>query len=460
MDKVEFLILRNLLHNEEYVRKVIPFIKSEYFEDTNQKIVFEEILKFIQQYNQPATKEVLCIEVEKRQDINDTSFKEIIQLVSCLDDVPSEFNWLVDTTEKWCRDRAIYLALMESIHIADGKDEKKNRDSIPSILSDALAVSFDNHVGHDYLLDYEQRYELYHKKEDKIEFDLEYFNKITKGGLPNKTLKIALAGTGVGKSLFMCHVASSVLLQGRNVLYITMEMAEEKIAERIDANLLNVNIQEITDLPKVMFDNKVNKLASKTQGTLIIKEYPTATAHAGHFKALLNELALKKSFRPDIIFIDYLNICASSRYSKLGNVNSYTHIKAIAEELRGLAVEFNVPIVSATQTTRSGYGSSDVELTDTSESFGLPATADLMFALISTEELEELGQIMVKQLKNRYNDPTKYKRFVVGVDRSSMKLYDVEESAQSDIMSDMIPDKPINKFGERESNDSFADFKV
>jgi len=355
MEKVEVLILRNLLHNEKYVRKVIPFIKSEYFEDFNQKVIFEEILKFVQQYNQPATKEVLCIEVENRQDINDTSFKEITQIVSYLDDEPTEFNWLVDTTEKWCRDRAIYLALMESIHIADGKDDKKNRDSIPSILSDALAVSFDTHIGHDYLLDYEQRYESYHRKEEKIEFDLDYFNKITKGGLPNKTLNIALAGTGVGKSLFMCHVASSVLLQGRNVLYITLEMAEERIAERIDANLLNVPIQDIVDLPKQMFENKVNNLAKKTQGTLIIKEYPTASAHSGHFKALLNELALKKSFRPDIIFIDYLNICASSRYKSNLSVNSYSYIKAIAEELRGLAVEANVPIVSATQTTRSGY---------------------------------------------------------------------------------------------------------
>lgn len=355
MEKVEFLILRNLLYNEKYIRKVIPFIKSEYFEDQNQKIVFEEILSFVQEYNQPATKEVLCIEIEKRTDINEQSFKEIAQIISCLEDVPAEFNWLINTTEKWCRDRAIYMALMESIHIADGNDEKKNRDSIPSILSDALAVSFDNHVGHDYLQDYEQRYESYHKKEDKIEFDLEYFNKITKGGLPNKTLNIALAGTGVGKSLFMCHVASSVLLQGRNVLYITLEMAEERIAERIDANLLNVPIQDIVELPKQMFENKVTNLAKKTQGTLIIKEYPTASAHAGHFKSLLNELALKKSFKPDIIFIDYLNICSSSRYKGNSNINSYTFVKAIAEELRGLAVEFNVPIVSATQTTRSGY---------------------------------------------------------------------------------------------------------
>ena len=458
MEKVEFLILRNLLHNEEYIRKVIPFIKSEYFEDTNQRIVFEEILSFVQEYNQPATKEVLCIEVEKRQDINDTGFKEIIHLISCLEDVPTEFNWLVDTTEKWCRDRAIYLALMESIHIADGKDEKKNRDSIPSILSDALAVSFDTHVGHDYLLDYEQRYESYHRKEEKIEFDLEYFNKITKGGLPNKTLNIALAGTGVGKSLFMCHVASSVLLQGRNVLYITLEMAEEKIAERIDANLLNVNIQELSDLPRSTFETKVTNLAKKTQGTLIIKEYPTASAHSGHFKALLNELALKKSFRPDIIFIDYLNICASSRHKANSSINSYSYIKSIAEELRGLAVEFNVPIVSATQTTRSGFGNSDVELTDTSESFGLPATADLMFALISTEDLEGLGQIMVKQLKNRYNDPTIYKRFVVGIDRAKMRLYDCEQSAQKDIV-DTGQEEEYNDSEEKKLKKSFEGFK-
>jgi replicative DNA helicase len=457
MEKVEFLILRNLLYNEAYVRKVIPFLKSEYFEDYNQKIVFEEILSFVQEYNQPATKEVLCIEIEKRTDINEQTFKEIIQVISCLEDVPVEMGWLVNTTEKWCRDRAIYLALMESIHIADGNDEKKNRDSIPSILSDALAVSFDNHVGHDYLQDYEQRYESYHKKEDKIEFDLEYFNKITKGGLPNKTLNIALAGTGVGKSLFMCHVASSVLLQGRNVLYITLEMAEERIAERIDANLLNVPIQDIVELPKNIFETKVNNLAKKTQGTLIIKEYPTASAHAGHFKSLLNELALKKSFKPDIIFIDYLNICASSRYKGNSNINSYTFVKAIAEELRGLAVEFSVPIVSATQTTRSGYGSSDVELTDTSESFGLPATADLMFALISTEELEGLGQILVKQLKNRYNDPTIHKRFVIGIDRAKMRLYDCEQSAQNDIL-DNGKDEEYD-YEEKKPKKSFEGFK-
>ena len=434
MDRVETTILRNLVHDEEYLRKVIPFIEPDYFDNHQDRVIFEEIAQFIVKYNKPVSQEILKIEIENRLDINDDEFKEITGLLSSLDRQVVNSEWLVDTTEKWCRDRAIYLALMKSIKIADGQDEKKTRDAIPSILSDALAVSFDNHIGHDYLEDYEQRYESYHRKEEKISFDLEYFNKITKGGLPNKTLNIALAGTGVGKSLFMCHMASSVLLQGKNVLYITMEMAEERIAERIDANLLNVNIQEITDLPKIMYDSKVNNLSKKTQGSLIIKEYPTASAHSGHFKALLNELALKKSFKPDIIFIDYLNICASSRYRANSNVNSYSYIKAIAEELRGLAVETNLPIVSATQTTRSGYGSSDVELTDTSESFGLPATADLMFALISTEELEGLNQILVKQLKNRYNDPTVRKRFVIGIDRSKMRLYDCEQTAQEDMV--------------------------
>ena len=457
MDRVEILILRNLLYNEEYLRKVIPFIKSDYFEDPHQKITFQEIEKFVTEYNKPATKEVLCIEVEKRQDINDTSFTEVTKLISYLEDVATDYDWLCDTTEKWCRDRAIYLALMESIALADGKDKDKDRDAIPSILSEALAVSFDAHVGHDYLLDYEERYESYHRKEDKIPFDLEYFNKITKGGLPNKTLNIALAGTGVGKSLFMCHVAASALLGGKNVLYITAEMAEEKIAERIDANLLNIPIQEITDLPKSMFEEKVTKLSQKTQGSLIIKEYPTASAHSGHFRALLNELALKKSFRPDIVFIDYLNICASERYRAGSNVNSYTVVKAIAEELRGLACEANVPIVSATQTTRSGYGSSDVELTDTSESFGLPATADLMFALISTDDLEGLGQIMVKQLKNRYNDPTISKRFVVGIDRAKMRLYDCEQSAQDDILDSGQEEEYTNE--EPKPKKSFEGFK-
>jgi len=400
LERVEFLILKCLLNDEEYTRKVLPFIKEEYFEDFNQRVVYEEIKKFVIEYNSIPTRESLIIDVDDRSDLNQQQYGEICNLIQNLDPISVENDWLINTTEKWCRDRAIYLALMESVQLADGQGDK-NRDAIPSILQEALAVSFDNHVGHDYIVDAEGRYEYYRKKEDRIEFDLDYFNKITKGGLPNKTLNVALAGTGVGKSLFMCHVASSVLLQGRNVLYITMEMAEERIAERIDANLLNVNIKDISELPKSVFDTKINNISKKTNGTLIIKEYPTASAHAGHFKALLNELALKKSFRPDIIFIDYLNICASSRYRGNSTVNSYSYIKSIAEELRGLAVEANVPIVSATQTTRSGYGSSDVELTDTSESFGLPATADLMFALISTDDLEGLGQIMVKQLKNR-----------------------------------------------------------
>jgi replicative DNA helicase len=452
MEKVEFLVLKNLLHNEDFLRKCIPFIKPDYFQDANQRIVFEEITDFVNQYNDVPTQEILSIEIEKRSDINESNFKEVTQLISCLENEPTDHEWLLNTTEKWCRERAIYLALMESIQIADGQDNNKAPDAIPSILSDALAVSFDNHVGHDYLLDYEERYESYHRKENRIPFDLDFFNKITKGGLPNKTLNIALAGTGVGKSLFMCHMASSVLLTGKNVLYITMEMAEEKIAERIDANLLNVNIQDIGELPKQTFEKKVTNLAQKTQGTLIIKEYPTASAHSGHFTALLNELALKKSFRPDIIFIDYLNICASSRYRGGSNVNSYTVIKSIAEELRGLACEANVPIVSATQTTRSGYGSSDVELTDTSESFGLPATADLMFALISTEELESLGQILVKQLKNRYNDGNVYKRFVIGIDRAKMRLYDCEQTAQDDLLDNKkdeeytYDDKPKKTF--------------
>ncbi len=458
MEQIETTILKNLIFNEEYARKVIPFINPEYFQEKSQRVVFEETVKFIVNYGSLITLEALNIEIDNRRDLNETEIKSISELILNLNDSPIDNKWLIDSTEKWCRDRAIYLALMESIQIADGKDDKKGRDAIPHILSDALAVSFDNNIGHDYLNNYEERYEFYHRKEDKIEFDLEYFNKITKGGLPNKTLNIALAGTGVGKSLFMCHVASSVLLQGRNVLYITMEMAEEKIAERIDANLLNVPIQDLSDLPKQMFENKVTSLAKKTQGTLIIKEYPTASAHSGHFKALLNELSLKKSFKPDIIFIDYLNICASSRYRGNSNINSYTFVKAIAEELRGLAVEFNVPIVSATQTTRSGFGSSDVELTDTSESFGLPATADLMFALISTEELEGLGQILVKQLKNRYNDPTIYKRFIVGIDRAKMRLYDCEQSAQKDILDSGNEDE-YNYEEDKKPKKSFEGFK-
>tara|TARA_B100000029_G_scaffold362882_1_gene355915 strand:+ start:368 stop:1753 length:1386 start_codon:yes stop_codon:yes gene_type:complete len=434
MEKLELTILSNLVYNEDYSRKVIPFIKLDYFDVRSELIVCQQIIDFIAEYNKAITTEILSLEIQNREDLTEQEYRDTQDVISKLKKTDINTDWLVDATEKWCRDRAIYLALMSSIKIADGQDDKKGRDAIPGILSDALGVSFDNHVGHDYLEDYEQRYELYHKREDKIPFDLEFFDKITKGGVPNKTLNIALAGTGVGKSLFMCSFAANVLLQGKNVLYITMEMAEERIAERIDANLLDVNIRDITDLPRAIFENKVSNIAKKTQGSLIIKEYPTAAAHAGHFKQLLNELALKKSFRPDIIFIDYLNICASSRYKGNASANSYSYIKAIAEDLRGLAVEYNLPIVSATQTTRAGFGSSDIDLTDTSESFGLPATADFMFALISTEELDSINQIMVKQLKNRYNDLSINKRFCLGIDRSKMRLYDVEQNKGGELV--------------------------
>ena len=455
VDRIENKILSNLIHVEDYMRKVIPFIKDVYFDNVSEKTIFQEILDFINQYDGLPTKSVLTIEVENRKDLSEDMFKECVGIIDSFTDEKVDQTWLVDSTEKWCKERAVYLALMESVKIADGKDEKKNRDAIPSILSEALSVSFDDHIGHDYFADAESRYEFYHLKEDKIQFDLDMFNKITKGGLPRKTLNIALAGTGVGKSLFMCHQAASCLMEGKNVLYITLEMAEERIAERIDANLFNVDIKSIIELPKPMYDTKVEKITKKTHGQLIIKEYPTASAHAGHFRALLNELHLKKSFTPDIIFIDYLNICSSSRY-KGTIVNSYTFVKAIAEELRGLAVEANLPIVSATQTTRSGFGSTDVDLTDTSESFGLPATADFMFALISTEELEALNQIMVKQLKNRYNDPTMFKRFVVGIDRSKMKLYNVEDSAQKNIVDSGNTETELADTKSR----SFEGFKV
>ena len=433
MEAIESTIIKNLVSDDTYVRKVIPYIKPEYFNEYADKILFDIINNFVVTYGQTPTKEVLSIEVDNRKDLNEDSYKQLQVKIDDIDNTEVDSQWLLDATEKWCKQRAVYLALLDSVKIADGQDEKRTEDAIPSILQEALAVSFDDHIGHDYIEDYEDRFAFYHRNESKIPFDLSLFNKITKGGIPNKTLNVALAGTGVGKSLFMCHMAAASLLQGKNVLYITLEMAEEKIAERIDANLLNVNIKDIEDLPEQLFESKVTRLAQKTNGKLIIKEYPTASAHSGHFKALLNDLSLKKSFKPDIIFIDYLNICASSRY-KGALVNSYTYVKAIAEELRGLAVEFDLPIVSATQTTRSGYGSSDVDLTDTSESFGLPATADLMFALISTEELENINQIMVKQLKNRYNDLNLFKRFVVGIDRAKMRLYDVEDSAQVDIV--------------------------
>ena len=425
---IETTIINNLVFSERYCRKVLPFIKEDYFTSNGCRVVFSIIASYFSDYDSLSTPAVLTIEADKRDDLNEETYKEVNSIILGLTDEKSDFQWVTDTTEKWCQERAIYLSLMASIKIADGKDPKQDRGAIPSILSGALSVSFDSNIGHDYIQDSSLRYDFYHQREEKIPFDLEYFNRITKGGLPNKTLNVALAGTGVGKSLFMCHVASACLLQGKNVLYITMEMAEEKIAERIDANLLNVPIQQLQDLPKVMFENKVSKLEKKTQGKLIIKEYPTASAHVGHFKSLLNELSLKRSIKPDIVFIDYLNICASQRY-KGSIVNSYTYVKAIAEELRGLAVEANVPIVSATQTTRAGFGSSDVDLTDTSESFGLPATADLMFALISTEELEGMNQIMVKQLKNRYNDPTMDRKFCIGIDRSKMRLYDIEDAA-------------------------------
>ena len=457
-ERVPLTILKNLIHNETYTRQVIPFIEPDYFEERTDRIVFEEVAKFLNEYDKTPTKEVLHIEVEKRVDVTEEEYKNIEQLISALDPEESESKWLLDTTEEWCKQRAIYLALINSIKIADGQDEHKKPEAIPAILSEALAVGFDQHVGHDYIDDSEDRYAYYHRVENKIPFDLEYLNKITSGGISDKTLNIALAGTGVGKSLFMCHVASSCLVQGKNVLYITLEMAEEKIAERIDANLLDTNIKDIVELPEKIFNKKITNLSKKTGGKLIVKEYPTASAHCGHFKSLLQELKLKKSFSPDIIFIDYLNICASSRYRSAVNVNSYSYVKAIAEELRGLAVEFSLPIVSATQTTRSGFASSDPNLTDTSESFGLPATADLMFALISTEELEGLNQIMVKQLKNRYNDPTINKRFVVGIDRAKMRLYDVEQGAQQDIVED-IEVVQHNKKEQSQSKSKFDDFK-
>lgn len=429
-ERIETTILRNLLCNEQFYRKVVPFVKPDYFNETHEKVIYEEVWNFASNYELLPTKEVLTINIEGRKDLNDEVYQSAIKTIQSLSDDSVEYNWLLDTTEKWCKDRAIYLALMESIKIADDSNKKVSKDAIPAILQEALAVSFDEHVGHDYVNNVEERYDFYHLKEDKIPFDLDKFNFITKGGLPNKTLNVALAGTGVGKSLFMCHCAANCLQQGKNVLYITMEMAEEKIAERIDANLLNVNIKDIGTLPESIFTSRIQEIGRKTQGRLIIKEYPTASAHVGHFKSLLNELQLKKTFKPDIIFIDYLNICASARY-KGAIVNSYTYVKAIAEELRGLAVEHNVPLVSATQTTRSGFGNSDVDLTDTSESFGLPATADFMFALISTEDLEKDGHILVKQLKNRYNDPTFNKRFLIGVDRAKMKLYNVEVADSS-----------------------------
>jgi len=459
-ERIEQTILRNLLFTEEYYRKVVPFLKADYFQEYHEKIVFEEIADFASKYDKVPTQEVLTINLQNRNDLTDDAFQDSVQTVRGLTDEWVDYEWLLDATEKWCQDRAIYLALMRSIKIADGGDKKISKDAIPGILQEALAVSFDEHIGHDYLEQAEDRYDFYHRKEERIPFDLEKFNFITKGGLPNKTLNVALAGTGVGKSLFMCHMASAALTEGYNVLYITCEMAEEKIAERIDANLLNVNVKDIAELPQVLFNSKVQEIARKTRGKLIIKEYPTASAHAGHFGALLNDLKLKKDFKPDLIFVDYLNICASVRY-KGAIVNSYTYVKAIAEELRGLAVEHNVPIVSATQTTRSGYGNSDPDLTDTSESFGLPATADFMFALISTEELEQQGRLMVKQLKNRYSDLVTSRKFMVGIDRAKMKLYDVADDASSISINEEDPGEDFQQFSETQNRLSkFAEWNV
>ena len=457
-DSLELTILGNLIYNEQYMRKVLPFLKSDYFTDREYKIIFLEIHEYITQYDALPSLSAIAIECQERNDLNEDSYKTITGILNVLSNDSTDYDWLVNTTEKWCQERAIYLSLMESVKIADGQDTKRDKGAIPSILSEALGVSFNQSVGHDYVEDAQARFDFYHRSEDKIPFDLSYFNKITKGGLCNKSLNIALAGTGVGKSLFMCHVAAGALLQGKNVLYITLEMAEEKIAERIDANLLNIPIQKLGDLPKVMFDKKIESLNKKTQGKLIIKEYPTASAHVGHFKSLVSDLALKRGIKPDIIFVDYLNICASQRY-KGSIVNSYTYVKAIAEELRGFAVECCVPIVSATQTTRAGFGSTDVDLTDTSESFGLPATADLMFALISTEELEGMNQIMVKQLKNRYNDPTMNKRFCVGIDRAKMRLYDVEESAQDDLVDSGQPVQQIDLVKKFTAKKTFQELK-
>ena len=460
---LEKTILRNLLKSDGYTRKVLPFIKDEYFTVEEDRVLYKEIKEFVLKYNKSPTLDALHIEIDSLTNLKEDQVKNIVSTINDFRSNKDDTNidWLVDSTEKFCQEKALYHAIMTSIEIMNNKKSALTTGAIPSILSDALAVSFDPNVGHDYLGDFEKRYEYYHQVLEKIPFDLDFFNKITKNGLPKKTLNIALAGTGVGKSLFMCHVASGCLSQGHNVLYITMEMAEEKIAERIDANLLNIDLNELHTLSKEDYERKFSALKSKTHGKLIIKEYPTASASVLHFRALLNDLAIKKNFKPDIIFIDYLNICCSARIKPGANVNSYSYIKAIAEELRGLAVENNLPIVSATQTTRSGFSNSDPGLEDTSESFGLPATADFMFALVTNEELEQLNQVLVKQLKNRYGDPNLYKRFVLGIDRSKMRLYDVEDSAQNDIVdAGKVEDKPLNTFGNRERRKNFDGFKV
>ena len=450
---IENAIFGNLVYNEEYARKCIPFLKEEYFTSQDQKTVFRLIKEYVDKYNAFPSKEALAIDLSNKDGISEETFKNSKELIAGLSvDTETKIEWLLDQTEKFCQDKAVYNAIMSSIQLLDDKKTVEGKGSIPKILSDALGVSFDTHIGHDFLEDSEERFDFYHRKEEKIPFDLEYFNKITKGGLPKKTLNICLAGTGVGKSLFMCHCAASNLVNGKNVLYITMEMAEEKIAERIDANLLDTPVDQLALLPKDAYDKKVQRVRSKTSGKLIVKEYPTACAGSANFRHLLNELKLKKNFVPDIIYIDYLNICMSSRIKNGANVNSYTLVKAIAEELRGLAVEFNVPVVSATQTTRSGYSNSDLGLEDTSESFGLPATADFMFGIHTNEKLEGFSQIMVKQLKNRYNDPGLHRRFVIGIDRSKMRLYDVEQSAQ-----DLTDDSPVmdnTKFGNEDNERS------
>jgi replicative DNA helicase len=456
--RIENTILSNLVFNEEYCRQVIPFLNKRYFSDRTESMAFEEIIKFFEAYNKPITREILSIELTKRKDLSSTEDQQLGKFIADLNNIETNKEWLINETESFCKKKAVYNAILDSIGIIEGRDKNFQEDAIPSLLSDALGVSFDKHVGHSYLSDSDERYEFYHRVEEKIKFDLDLLNKITKGGLSRKTLNIILAGTGVGKSLAMCHFGAANLMDNKNVLYITMEMAEEKIAERVDANLLNLSMDELKVVDKPIFDSRLDKIRKKSQGRLIIKEYPTAGAHAGHFRALLEELKMKQEFKPDIIYIDYLNICASQRLKSGANVNSYTYIKTIAEELRGLAVEYNVPIVSATQVTRGGFNSSDVELTDTSESFGLPATADLMIALISTEELEGMNQIMVKQLKNRYNDPSYYKRFVIGVDRSKMKLYDLEQSAQNNIADAGQDDGPIfdkSSIGKRLQTEGF-----
>jgi len=463
--RIEQAILSNLIHNDEYCRKVVPHLKKEYFADRKEATIASLLVNFFEQYNMTPSPEVVQIEIGNLKGFTDKEIPDMQDYAKQLTTVEPNHEWLLSQTEKFCKDRAVYNAILDSIKIIDGRDKNRYQDAIPSILSDALSVCFDNHVGHDYIDDAASRFDYYHRIEEKVSFDLDMFNKITKGGLSKKTLNIALAGTGVGKSLFMCHVSAGVLMQGKNVLYITMEMAEERIAERIDANLLNLTMDELKVVDKDIFDTRLGKIANKTKGKLIVKEYPTASAHSGHFRALLEELKLKREFAPDIIMIDYLNICTSQRMKMGASINSYTYIKAIAEELRGLAVEYNVPIMSATQTTRSGFTNSDPGLEDTSESFGLPATADFMFALVSNEELEGLNQIIVKQLKNRYNDPNYYKRFVIGIDRSKMKLYDVEVSAQEGLSDagHMKDDGPIfdkSEFGKRlHSSEGFSGFK-